>query len=206
MPAPLATKDEIIARLFTVFRDRGFDGASLSDLSRATGLGKSSLYHYFPQGKEQMAEAVLHHAEVLIEEAILGVAAAPEPLQVRTRKIVAAFEQIYGGGRTSCVLGHLATSDIGAAARQNLRQSFEQWVMAITKLAGDAGMTPIRARNFAEDWVAQVQGSLIVQAANGNIGPFQRTLKALLQLAEEKAGKGVEELAGAGHIAAAEAG
>jgi AcrR family transcriptional regulator len=187
MPAALATKDEIIDRLFTVFRDRGFDGASLSDLSRATGLGKSSLYHYFPRGKEQMAEAVLTRAEALIDTAILGVAMGPESLKARTRKVVATLEQIYGGGRTSCVLGQLANSETGATARQSLRQSFEHWIVAITKLASDAGMSPTRARNFAEDWVAQIQGALIMQAANGNVGPFQRTLKALLRIIEEKA-------------------
>lgn len=190
MPAALASKDEIIDKLFMVFRDRGFDGASLADFSRATGLGKSSLYHYFPEGKEQMAEAVLGRAEALISTAILGVAEGSEPLKVRLRRIVATFEQIYGGGRTSCVLGHLATSEIGAVARQSLRQSFEQWIVAIAKLASEAGMSPVRARNYAEDWVAQLQGSLILQAATGNAEPFARTMAALLNLAREDADRG----------------
>ncbi len=186
MPAALASKDEIIDRLFTVFREHGFDGASLSDLSRATGLGESSLYHYFPHGKEQMAEVVLNRAESLIDTTILEVAEGSEPLKVRVRKIVATMEQFYAGGRTSCVLGHLATSEIGAVARQSLRQSFEHWVEAVTKLARDAGLPPVRARNFGEDWVAQLQGALTMQAATGNLGPFQRTMKALLHLTNEE--------------------
>jgi AcrR family transcriptional regulator len=182
MAAMVATRDEITDKLFVVFRDQGFEGASLTDLSRATGLGKSSLYHYFPGGKEQMAEVVLKRAETLIDGNILKVAASPEPLKVRLRRIVATLEQMYGGGRTSCVLGHLAASEIGAGARQNLRQTFEQWTIATTKLAADAGMTPARARNFAEDWLALLQGALTIQIATGNIAPFQRTMKRLLQL------------------------
>lgn len=60
MPAALDEKEkaQIVGRLFIVFRDHGYEGASLADLSRATKLGKSSLYHHFPRGKEQMAEAV----------------------------------------------------------------------------------------------------------------------------------------------------
>lgn len=187
MPAALASKDEIIDRLFTVFRDRGFDGASLADLSRATGLGKSSLYHYFPQGKEQMAEAVLGRTEALIDSDILGVAHALEPLKVRVRKIVATLEQLFIGGRTRCVLGQLATSEIGAVAHQSLRKSFEHWISAIAKLAGEAGMSPARARHFAEDWVARLQGALILQAAMGNTGPFERTMSTLLALTKEDA-------------------
>lgn len=182
MPAALASRDEIIDRLFTVFRDRGFEGTSLTELSRATGLGKSSLYHYFPQGKEQMAEAVLGRAEALIDNAILGVAQGPEALKVRIRKIVATLEQIYGGGRTSCVLAHLATSGIGSVARESLRKSFEHWIDAISKLAIEAGRSPVRARNFGEDWVALLQGALILQAGTGNTGTFGRAMETLLNL------------------------
>lgn len=187
MPAALATKEEIIDRLFTVFRDRGFEGASLTDLSQATGLGKSSLYHYFPRGKEQMAETVLERAEAVIDTSILAVATGPEPLKIRVRKIVAAMEQIYGGGRTSCILGQMATAGVGPAARHSLQKSFAHWVSAITRLARDAGMTPLRAKEFGEDWVARLQGALTLQAATGGLGPFQRSLRALSRLAKEEA-------------------
>ncbi|HVY17332.1 MAG TPA: TetR/AcrR family transcriptional regulator [Rhodopila sp.] len=187
MPAALASKDEIVDRLFTVFRDRGFEGASLADLSRATGLGKSSLYHHFPRGKEQMAEAVLERATALIDNAILKVARAPEPLKVRVRKIVAAFDQIFAGGRTACVLGQLSSAGVGADARQGLRQAFAHWIEAIDGLAAESGMSPARARNFSEDWVARLQGALILQAATGDRGPFKRAMDALLDLAKEDA-------------------
>ncbi|MEM8810542.1 MAG: TetR/AcrR family transcriptional regulator, partial [Cyanobacteria bacterium P01_G01_bin.38] len=42
------TKDAAIAKLTPVFRRYGYEGASLSMLSKATGLGKASLYHHFP--------------------------------------------------------------------------------------------------------------------------------------------------------------
>ena len=187
MPAALASKDEVIDRLFTVFRDRGFEGASLADLSRATGLGKSSLYHHFPKGKEQMAEAVLERAAALIDSAILKAAQAPGPLKARLRKIVGAFDQIYAGGRTPCVLGQLATSRLGANARQGLRKAFAHWIEAIDGVALESGMPPSRARHFAEDWVARVQGALILQAASGDAAPFERAMDALLELAKDRA-------------------
>lgn len=183
MPAALISKEEVIDRLFTVFRDKGFDGASLADLSRATGLGKSSLYHYFPKGKEQMAEAVLARAVALIDSALLAVAESRDPLKARLRKIVASLEQLYLGGRTPCVLGQLSTAMLGTDARQSLRTAFAHWITAIAKLAAESGMSPAHARDFAEDWVASVQGALVLQAALGDVGPFKRTMNALLKLA-----------------------
>ena len=171
-------------RLFAVFRDKGFEGASLADLSRATGLGRSSLYHHFPAGKEQMAEAVLARALAVIDEAIVGAAASPGPLKPRLRRIVATLTEMYGGGRTPCVLAQLATAGVGEGARTLLRRAFEHWVDAIMRLAAESGLPAIEARHFAEDWVARLQGCLIWQAASGDAGPFDRALDTLLALGE----------------------
>ena len=135
MSAAPAAKDEIVDRLFAVFRDRGFEGASLADLSRATGLGKSSLYHHFPDGKEQMAKAVLERATAVIDSEILGTAQAAGSLKTRIRKIVATFDQMYAGGSTPCVLGQLSSADMGAEARRNLGQALAHWIEAIEILA-----------------------------------------------------------------------
>ena len=70
MPAPLLTKPEMLSRLMDLFREKGFDGASLADISESTGLGKSSLYHHFPNGKEEMALQVLAHLEGQLEAAL----------------------------------------------------------------------------------------------------------------------------------------
>jgi len=185
MATAQASKDEIIDRLFTVFRDHGFEGASIADLSRATGLGKSSLYHHFPEGKEQMAEAVLERATAVIDSEILNAARSSGTLKARIRKIVATLDQMYVGGRAPCVLGQLATASIGTVAKQGLLLAFSHWIDAIEALARESGMSPARARHFAEDWVARLQGALILQAANSDLGPYKRAMAALLELSKD---------------------
>ena len=56
---PKVSEEEVVQKLFQVFRLKGFDGASLSDLAEATGLKKASLYHRYPGGKQEMAAAVM---------------------------------------------------------------------------------------------------------------------------------------------------
>ena len=46
------SKEKIILQLIPVFRQYGYGGTSLAMLIKATGLGKASLYHYFPEGKK----------------------------------------------------------------------------------------------------------------------------------------------------------
>ena len=188
MPAALDAKEKekIIDRLFSVFRDHGYEGASLSVFSQATGLGKSSLYHHFPGGKEQMAEAVLGQGKTFVENAIAEVARSPEPLKIRIRKIVAAFDQLYEGGRNYCLLGRLACDGIGPDARQTVREIVTLWINAIAELARASGMSQPRARHFAEDWFTRVQGAIILHAANGDPEPYKRTMFSLMELAREK--------------------
>jgi len=98
---------------------------------------------------------------------------------------VAMLDRMYVGGRTPCVLGQLATSNIGSVAKQGLLLAFSHWIDAVEALARESGMSPVRARHFAEDWVARLQGALILQAATGDLGPFKRAMAALTELAKD---------------------
>jgi TetR/AcrR family transcriptional repressor of lmrAB and yxaGH operons len=51
------TDAELLTKCTEVFRTYGFEGATMSRISAATGLEKGSLYHRFPGGKEEMAVA-----------------------------------------------------------------------------------------------------------------------------------------------------
>jgi TetR/AcrR family transcriptional repressor of lmrAB and yxaGH operons len=53
------SRQTIVPELLELFRKFGYDGVTIARISEATGLGKASLYHHFPQGKEQMAREVL---------------------------------------------------------------------------------------------------------------------------------------------------
>lgn len=57
-----ADKAQLIQQLEQVFVQRGYDGATLVHLSRASGLSKASLYHYFPGGKTEMVAMLVRKA------------------------------------------------------------------------------------------------------------------------------------------------
>jgi AcrR family transcriptional regulator len=51
----------LLAVAVRVFNERGYDGTSMEDLARATGLSKSSIYHHF-DGKEELLRLALERA------------------------------------------------------------------------------------------------------------------------------------------------
>ncbi len=45
-------RSDVTQILAEIFREHGYAGASLSEITNRTGLGKGSLYHFFPSGKK----------------------------------------------------------------------------------------------------------------------------------------------------------
>jgi TetR/AcrR family transcriptional regulator, lmrAB and yxaGH operons repressor len=179
MPAALATRDEVVARLLAVFRDDGYDGASLADLSAATGLGKSSLYHHFPGGKEQMAEAVLDRLSGTLQSALLDPLAGPGSPQDRLSAMLDRIDALYCGGRQPCLVGAFALGSRAETFRDRLGSVFAGWIAALAACLVESGQTDSAARLLAERTVALIQGALVLSKATGDTGAFERCLSAL---------------------------
>lgn len=47
-------KSEILDKAERLFREKGYTAVSLTDLARAAGIRKPSIYHHFPGGKEEL--------------------------------------------------------------------------------------------------------------------------------------------------------
>ena len=180
MPAPIISKDEVLDRLTVAFRQHGYDGASVARLSEATGLGKASLYHYFPGGKTDMAAAVLAHLGDRFEELILaplrGGSAAPEE---RLNRMILGLSEFYDGGRRACVIDLFAIGGLRDTLGPSLAGAIEGWTDVLAGALEDAGVPAERARERAEDAVIAVEGALVVSRARDAVDPFQRTLAEL---------------------------
>ncbi len=179
VPTASLSRDEVLARIQNVFRDNGFDGASLTEISNVTGLGKGSLYHYFPGGKDDMAVAVLERLAVSMRERMLEPLRGVGTPQARLRAMLRVIDAFYDGGRNACVLGSLAVGASRTRFQGHLKNAVAEWIDALRKLAIEAGVKPSEARRRAEDVVVRIEGALIVSAALADGAPFKRALRAI---------------------------
>src|SRR5271157_6063276 len=62
---------EILNHATAVFCDKGYEGASMRDLSRATGMSLAGLYHYF-ESKERLLYLIQKHTFSTIVEQLKG--------------------------------------------------------------------------------------------------------------------------------------
>jgi AcrR family transcriptional regulator len=172
--------DRMLAALGRVFRDCGYEGASMAALSAATGLQKPSLYHRFPGGKQDMAGAVLARALDWMGRNVIAALQVPGDPRGRITAAAAALDGFYEGGARACLLNMLASprADDGPFAAA-IREAFAALIAAFAAPARDAGLPEDRARMRAERAVGGLQGALVLARGLGDPAPFRRYLAAL---------------------------
>jgi TetR/AcrR family transcriptional regulator, lmrAB and yxaGH operons repressor len=178
MPPALVTKAEVLDRIMDSFRRHGYDGASLATISERTGLGKSSLYHHFPGGKEQMALEVLAHLNAGLGETFQAVEDEPNPKK-KLALMLDAIDAFYEGGRKACLLERLGASVDRARFGAPLRATFVGWMSVLERICRAAGLSAATARRRAEGAVVRIEGALVVSAGTGDPSVFSRTLDEL---------------------------
>jgi TetR/AcrR family transcriptional regulator, lmrAB and yxaGH operons repressor len=175
MPAALITKQEVLTRLLATFRADGYDGASLAELSQRTGLGKSSLYHYFPGGKAEMATAVLAHLEGVLSAAFGNALAGKSP-EIQLSRLLEAVDAFYASGKSACLLERLSASVDRSRFKKPLARAFENFVAVFVDIGRAAGLGEKVARARAESAVIRIEGALVLVAGTGDTGVFTRAL------------------------------
>lgn len=180
MPAPLLSKEEIITRLLAVFRAWGYHGSSMSLISKETGLGKASLYHHFPGGKEQMVQEVLDHVgENLKEFVIAPLSDKSRSIDERIDTMVKNVDHFYKNGQQACVIESLSLEKHTAVTEEEIKKHIKAWLKAMTLVAQESGLNEKEAKQRAEEVLISIQGSLVMARATGNKSIFSRALSRI---------------------------
>jgi TetR/AcrR family transcriptional repressor of lmrAB and yxaGH operons len=162
----MTDRSAAIPALAEAFREHGFEGASLVQLCEATGLGKGSLYHFFPGGKDEMAAAVLADVHAWFTHAIF------EPLRSAplgdAAAISAMFDAVadyFRSGRRVCLQGAFALGRERDRFADTIRSYFEQWITSLAAALQSSGRGEPAARAAAIEVVAAIQGGIVLSRA-----------------------------------------
>lgn len=171
---------EIIDRLIKTFRSKGYEGASLAELAKSTGLKKASLYHRFPNGKEEMAKVVLEYIEEWVDKQVF------EPLldesKPITERLIIALNEIrnsYDGGRETCIFRALSIGQSLELFDLQIKSGMNKWVDAFRKIGISMGLSEINSQNKALTTLIKIQGSLVVTKGMNDLSIFENTLQEI---------------------------
>jgi AcrR family transcriptional regulator len=182
----VATRERIVAAAAAEIRERGVSAVTLDDIGRRSRTGKSQLFHYFPDGKEQMLLAVAEReADQVLED--------QEPHLGRLTSWDAWHEwrdvvvEKYRRQGVNCPLGVLIT-EIGRhtpAAPAVTAKLLSQWQRRIQagiedmKAAGEirSDVDPARA---SAALIAAIQGGVAILMSSGSAKHLEYALDLCL--------------------------
>lgn len=166
-----------VPALAEAFREHGFEGASLAQLCEATGLGKGSLYHFFPGGKEEMAAAVLADVDTWFSVNIF------EPLQDAAAGDRAAVDGMFDAvtdyfrsGRRVCLQGAFALGRERDRFADRVQGYFERWITSLAAALHALGRDEPAARAAALEAVVAIQGAIVLSRALNKPGIFRQVI------------------------------
>jgi AcrR family transcriptional regulator len=126
--APLPSRRAEICRTAAqLFRDRGFDATSVSDVARALGMTKAGLYHYFESKEALLFEIMSYGLDRVRDEVVLPARAIRDP-EERLHQIVMRHASIATLGRGAVT--HLGDEirALPPAARRQLEERMRKYV------------------------------------------------------------------------------
>ncbi|PYD63207.1 TetR/AcrR family transcriptional regulator [Gluconacetobacter entanii] len=162
MSSPLPDHAETVARIGELFRTHGYAGTSLSQITQATGKGKGSLYHFFPVGKQDMAEQVLAQVEGWFSANVFTVLDTAAPDDAIARMFAAVTQWYRAGRRGSLFAAFTQEAATRALFARRIEVFFRRWVVALRNMLRRAGVTGGQATYLAEDTIAAIHGALML--------------------------------------------
>ncbi len=180
------TRDRIIVATNELFRRHGYNGTSLSQISKAANATIGSIYHFFPGGKEALAVTVVETTGTIYRELFESIASeASDP--------AAAYVDFFAGA--AAVLeesGYIDPCPIGTVAREVANTSeplriatataFESWIGAATRHLTNAGTANEQAEQLAQVFVATVEGMFVLSRTQRSTAPLRSAGRTLGQL------------------------
>jgi AcrR family transcriptional regulator len=178
----VATRQRIVEGAAAEIRERGIATTTLDDVRARTGTSKSQLFHYFPDGKDELLLAVAHfEADRVLtdQQPQLGALTSWAAWQAWRDRVVARY---LAQGR-DCPLNGL-TAQLGRSspgAQAVVAELIGQWqgeiASGIRHMQGIGEIDPaLDADRSAAALLAGIQGGVVVMLATGQIGHLEAAL------------------------------
>jgi TetR/AcrR family transcriptional regulator, lmrAB and yxaGH operons repressor len=188
--ATRSARDQILEAAIVLMKQSGLTGAGINQILARSGTPKGSLYHYFPDGKQQIAiEALTIYAErvaAAFERTLSSKKKPTDKIRALLRFVADRFEE--AGFEQSCAAGAV-TLDLNAdvaAIQPVIAKAFKSWRDVIAR------HLPIRSsihrESFAGLVLSTIEGAYVRGRAERSMQPFVETgewLAILLQQIEK---------------------
>jgi TetR/AcrR family transcriptional repressor of nem operon len=163
------TRREIIRKAAPIFNQKGYEGAALSDLMRATGLEKGGIYRHFESKQELAGEAFDHAWKIAMDTRFEGTQEIPNTVD-RLKQIVRNFQDRRAGlvpGGCPLLNTAIDSDDGNPQLRAKARRALSRWLDRLQTIAEEGQRrgevrSDVDSAKLATLIASTLEGSLMV--------------------------------------------
>ncbi|WP_431772513.1 TetR/AcrR family transcriptional regulator [Streptomyces cucumeris] len=186
------SRERIVAGAADMISRRGLSATSIREMAKHAKAPLGSTYHYFPEGKQQLATEAVRHtgdqvARSLREELKAGPAAGLNAFLALWRKVVVDTD-FHAGCPVLAVAIEEPPADEVPPALQAAAEVFEEWEGLLTDSLREHGADAEQAAQIATLIVAAVEGTVAMCRAKRSTEPLDRTAAQLQALIADTVG------------------
>lgn len=178
-----ASRERIVAGAADLISRRGLNAASIRELAKHAKAPLGSTYHFFPEGKQQVATEAVRYAggtvsRVLREELEAGPVAGLRAFLALWRGIV-----VKSDFRAGCPVLAVAVEEPPAdelpPALLAAAEAFEDWERLLAEALREHGVAHDEAAGLAALVVASVEGATAMCRAKRSVQPLDQVAQQL---------------------------
>lgn len=180
------TRDLIVETTCDLLECQGFHATGLNQIVKQSGAPKGSLYHYFPAGKDEIAEAAIARAGRTVAERITAALAVSDNAAEAVRGFVLWIaerveESAYASGGPLATVA-METATTNERLNRACRVAYSQLQGAFEAKLVQAGFGEAQAQQLAMFITASIEGGTILCRAYHTGDPLRLVAEQLSQM------------------------
>jgi TetR/AcrR family transcriptional repressor of lmrAB and yxaGH operons len=184
MPRRSDARDRMIHSGVELFRERGVHGTAFADVLERSGSPRGSVYHHFPDGKDQFAAEVTQAAGAIGTAGLEAILKDHDPVQTMSL-FAAAWRGVLVDSdfAAGCPIAAAAVEgDRSPAARDAAAATFADWHRLLAGALSARGVPAVRAASLTTLAIAAVEGAVVLCRAQRSLTPLEQTFAELDRL------------------------
>ncbi|WP_435581851.1 TetR/AcrR family transcriptional regulator [Amycolatopsis thermoflava] len=183
------TKERILAASAELFRRNGYTGTGLKQIVTEASAPFGSIYHFFPGGKEQLAEEVIRSSGMEYGK-LFDLLIAPAP------DLVTGLEQAFAAAAVTlretdyadaCPIATVAleVASTNETLRRATAEVFQAWILTGTGVFTRFGLSEDDARRLTIAVISALEGAFVLSRSLRDVEPLAVAGEAAVATARE---------------------
>ena len=179
------TRADLVQTMARLLRDQGYSATGRAQLLAESGVSNGSLYHHFPGGMEELAEAALEASGQAVADALRqALDGAPTAALGVVRFLEIAEGPVAGDPCPGCPIAPTALESpiISPRLRATAALCFDQWEALIASRLRADGWPEDSVAETASAALAVIEGGLLLARVSGQQSHLEHAKRAALSL------------------------